>query len=142
MVAWRHANVAPTADLVEVHAFAQAHFEYVPDPVRRGQIDYWMSRDELQADLDDLQRGGKVRGDCDDFALLCRLLLRQRGVPNRLAYCQVETGEAHLVCEVDGWILDNRQGHVEPRQNLEAMGYKFLMLSGYAKDEDWHEVVV
>ena len=58
--------------------------------------------------------------------------------PNRLVYVKTETGEGHLVCEVDGWILDNRQPRVTER---DLLPYQFISISGFKPGEPWCEVL-
>jgi predicted transglutaminase-like cysteine proteinase len=57
-------------------------------------------------------------GDCEDFALWCRQELSTKGIPSDLVYCLTEDGEGHLVCSVDGWILDNRYTKLMRRDDL------------------------
>ncbi len=64
-------------------------------------------------------------GDCDSFALWCRNRLREQGVEADLVFCRTETGAAHLVCSVGGWVLDNRHRWVMRRDDLE---YEWLSL--------------
>ena len=81
-----------------------------------------------------------IRDDCDGFCLAVRTLLRQRYIPSRLVYCEVE-GVGHLVVEVQGWILDNRQPVVMANTLLKARGYRFKRISGYLPGEPWHEII-
>jgi predicted transglutaminase-like cysteine proteinase len=76
-------------------------------------------------------------GDCDDFALMCRKELKKHNIINRLVYCKVETGGGHLVCEVNGWILDNRCWKVAKRDDLP---YTWIAISGYEKDQPWRKI--
>ncbi len=58
-----------------------------------------------------------IEDDCEGFCRACLKLLRDKNIPSRLAYCEIEErGKSldHLVVEVDGWILDNRQDSVTP----------------------------
>lgn len=57
-------------------------------------------------------------GDCDSFALWCRQELARRGIASDLVFCRTETGEGHLVCSVQGHILDNRHKWVMRRDDL------------------------
>ncbi|MNE56540.1 hypothetical protein D3C80_1514520 [compost metagenome] len=58
-------------------------------------------------------------GDCDSFALFCRQALKARGIASDLVLCLTETDEGHLVCSVDGYILDNRYRWVQSRDSLD-----------------------
>lgn len=79
-----------------------------------------------------------LRDDCDGFCLACRVLLRQRQIPNRLVYCEVNGG-GHLVVEVEGWILDNRQRRVVANTLLNK--YRWLRISGYQASDPWREIL-
>ncbi len=78
-----------------------------------------------------------LRDDCDGFCLACRKLLRDAGIRSRLVYCEV-SGGGHLVVEVEGWILDNRQRIVVP--NTLLLGYRWLRISGYQPGEPWRAI--
>lgn len=117
-----------------VHAWALKHFEYRTDDKYRGVEEYWSSPQEIKESLVDHK---VLIDDCDGFALLCREILDQVNIPNRLVLCQTETGEGHLVCETNGWILDNRQSEVV---NFTKLGYTWHYISGYHAGDDWHEV--
>lgn len=76
---------------------------YVSDQKQYGVPEYWAI---------------SLVGDCEDFALWCREELKKRGIDGDLVVCYTETGEAHLVCSVDGWVLDNRHKTVRRRDDL------------------------
>lgn len=85
--------------------------------------DFWRSF------ANEVERGEIFKGDCDDFSLSCAELLIRKGIEKskiRLALCIVETGDGHLVCIVDNFVLDNRQRSVMewdklPYQWIESM---------------------
>ncbi len=79
-----------------------------------------------------------LRDDCDGFCLACRVLLRQLNIANRLVYCEVDGG-GHLVVEVEGWILDNRQRTVVANTLLNQ--YRWLRISGYEAGDAWREII-
>ena len=81
-----------------------------------------------------------LRDDCDGFCLACRTLLRQQGIPSRLVYCEVE-GLGHLVVEVDGWILDNRQKTVVSNTIPGLNHYRWLRISGFEPGDPWREIL-
>lgn len=123
--------------LKDIHRWALEHFTFMRDEARwPGQFvfDHWETDAEINAEL---KGGGKVVGDCDAFAKMCWNALRARGIKARLVMCQVETGEWHLVCESDGWVLDNRQPTVMKRDELEGLGYVWGSMSGFAPGEQW-----
>lgn len=84
-----------------------------------------------------------IRDDCDGFCLACRTLLRREHIPSRLVYCEVRQRNrlyGHLVVEVQGWILDNRQDRVVPNTRLHD--YRWRFISGYEPGEAWREIVM
>lgn len=92
---------------------------------------------ETDSQLLDMLGNGTVTGICATFALLCRLELDKAGIANTLVYCQTETGGYHIVCSVDGMILDNRQQAVLSNTQLEQIGYNFISESGTHKGDQW-----
>lgn len=116
-----------------VHRRVFRIFEYKTDKDQYDKLEHWMDTAELEAAL---QRG-KLVGDCDDFALACRHLLWDEGIPNRLVLCEIPGYGGHLVLEVEGYILDNNHDRVMRRQDL---NYKWIKLSGYNIGEPWLEI--
>jgi predicted transglutaminase-like cysteine proteinase len=117
---------------IEVHSLIFSNFTYKTDKKQYGVIEKWVMPN---ADYDGSQ---ELIGDCEDFALAARKLLREKGIKTRLVHCNVETGEGHLVLSVNGWILDNRQRKVVSNKKLIKIGYKFLNISGFNNGEPWH----
>lgn len=127
-----------SADLRTIHQVfgaAVASFRYNSDISVYHETEHWCTPSELR---DQLSEAGLILGDCDDFASLCVYLGRKVGLPMRFVLCLTETGETHLVAEVDGWILDNRQDTVRARDDLR---YVWLGISGYTKGDQWHSIV-
>lgn len=100
---------------------AHAGHRYIEDQDQYGVEEYWT--------ID-------LRGDCEDFALWCRQELKKIGIESNLILCKTENGEGHLVCDVEGWILDNRHYHVMPKNRLE---YTWLKLG--RPDGRWYEII-
>ena len=69
-----------TAKLEAVNSYVNAHVRFVDDRVQFGTADRWLAPSET------LARG---RGDCEDFALAKRAMLRAAGVPERDLYLVV-----------------------------------------------------
>lgn len=118
--------------LNNLHAVCLQQFEYTADLLAFGVADHWCSSDEIRSQL---SAHGCLLGDCDDFASLAVMLARQQGLPARFVLCLTEGGESHLVAEVDGWILDNRQPDVVRRDDLP---YTWLAISGFSAGDPWH----
>ncbi len=117
-----------------VHALIMKNFTYVTDEKQYGKIEHWVMPEDSYTGREPLV------GDCEDFALAARKLLRDRGIKSRLVACQDETGAGHLVLEMDGWIIDNRQLKLCSNRSLQKKGYRFLAISGYRSGETWHKL--
>ena len=122
-------------DLQAISDYVNWRFNYTSDIEQRGVPEHWVSSDELES-LDDAEKR-TFKDDCDGYALACRYQCRKVSIPNRLVFCQTETGEYHLVLEVEGWILDNRRRWVIARHET---GYRWISISGYEKGDPWHRV--
>lgn len=121
--------------LHHLHAAAVAQFEYCADTVAYGEDEHWVSPGEIRAQL---AKHGVLLGDCDDFAALAVMFARGQGMPARFVFCETEIGEGHLVAEIEGWIIDNRQPDVMRRDDLP---YTWQVISGYAPGDPWHVVL-
>lgn len=121
--------------IAEVFDIVKSGFQYSSDAVAFAKDEYWISPAEIRMQL---AQCGKIVGDCDDFASACVMFARARKLPARFVLCFTEMGETHLVCEIDGWILDNRQSSVERRDDL---NYQWIAISGYSRGDQWHLIV-
>ena len=118
-------------DCEDVFRRVKAGFRPVSDEEQYGMPEDW----RLPPDPD------HVRGDCDDFAIACRALLREKDYKPRLLQCQTETGVGHLICVLGKVALDNRMRAIEPIERLVSrFGYTLISISGTAPGDDWHEV--
>lgn len=108
-------------------------FTYKTDAMVWQREEHW----EDPAFIADQLARGEIIGDCDNFALACRYHLFQYDIPNRIVFCLTETGEGHLVCEAEGYILDNRQTKVMP---WKSMPYKWIKISDYKIGGPWRNV--
>lgn len=121
--------------LNEIHSTVFSRFKYQTDLKQFGVEEKWVMPPNT------FDGTTKIVGDCEDFALACRKLCRDRGIDNsRLVVCLTEDGEGHCVLEVNGWILDNRYKRVMSRDQLGNDGYKWLAISGYNPGDDWHRI--
>lgn len=121
--------------LRDIHREVWSKFEYVTDRENYNSDEYWIIPD-------DFLNGNKFTGDCEDFAMCCRVLCRQRNIPSQLVVCVDETGEYHCVLHVEGFILDNRHRSVKTVDELGALGYKWVAISGYTPGDLWHRVLL
>jgi predicted transglutaminase-like cysteine proteinase len=120
--------------LDKIHRKVFRRFTYKLDEKQYGMDEYWVMPD---ADYDGSSR---IVGDCEDFALACRKLVRDAGLDSRLVFCYTEEGEGHAVLEVEGWILDNRYEQVVSNDWLTDEGYEFVAVSGYESGEPWYMI--
>jgi predicted transglutaminase-like cysteine proteinase len=111
------------------------NFVYESDMAVWKKDEYWATPKEMYKHR---KADGKVHDDCDGFALMCREKLDAMGIENHLIYCKVETGEGHLVCEVDGYIFDCRQSDVQLNQDLP---YQWISRSGTKAGQPWHLII-
>lgn len=141
MLTWPTAGETISETAENVHWWALQHFRYVEDAVR------WKNDPDLKFDerwekdselLEDLEARGFVEGDCDAFAKMCWMAMRRLSAPARLVFCQLFGGGYHLVCEAEGWIMDNRQRGIMSRDELaQNHGYTWISKSGYLPGEQW-----
>lgn len=120
-------------EITNIFNRVQGIFTYRSDPELWLREDHW--EDPIQL-LDQLTKG-EIIGDCDNFALACRFLLLQANIPNRIAMCLTESGEGHLVCEAEGYVLDNRQSTIMAWKSLP---YKWIKISDYKIGGPWRNI--
>lgn len=103
-------------------------FTYADDIDQHGLVEWW-------APVTD---DPKLVGDCEEFARKCCVLSRKEGLRARLVLCGVNNPKGdHLVCEVEGYILDNRSKWVQPRGRVK---YHWVSVSGYAPGDPWRKI--
>lgn len=106
--------------------------------VRDNFIEITEADEEWTMPPEDYDGSQTLTDDCDGFCLACRTLLRKADIPSRLVYCEIGKS-GHLVVEVNGWILDNRQRVVMPNTLLKD--YVWLAISGYQAGDPWCRIV-
>lgn len=106
-----------------------AKFSYQTDQDIYGIHDYWVTASAQSS----------WRGDCEDHALLCQQLLREKGITHSmLLTCWTELGDYHCTLYVEGWVLDVRHPWVMSNSELVAMGYKWHKIG--TEDGRWYFV--
>ena len=132
----RIARMIDIKSLERIHSEVFSKFEYEYDHRQYGVEEKWVMPDDV------FNGSQSIVGDCEDFALACRKLCRDRGIEHsRLVVCYTEDGEGHCVLEVKGWILDTRYRNVVSRNFLEEEGYVWVAISGYNPGDDWHKIL-
>ena len=116
--------VVMNAELNRIHQEALGKFHYTTEVA-----EHWMTPEELKA-------YPQLHGDCDDFAGYCVMRLREKNIPARFVFCKAPGGY-HLVCESDGWILDNCQPMVCRQDDLD---YQWISISGFKPGDAWHTI--
>lgn len=113
--------------LQAIHSKVQSAFTY-----KATKINEWIPRPD---DWD----GEDFEGDCGEFMLACILLCKREGLKARALIIEFKSGGVgwHGVCEVEGYLLDNRKGAVIRRDDSEET-YRYHAISGYTPDEPWH----
>ena len=113
--------------LNKIYNGVYAGFTHMSDKEHYGEVEYWVTPVDPY----------NVTGDCEDFALACRVLCRAEGYESRLVFCKTENNQGHIVLSVDGYIFDNRQRHVT---TADMLNYKWIAMSGFEKDNTWHTI--
>lgn len=132
----------PTRDVAKRLA---AIFDYVRDAARLGVDDNWPSRGEIEANI--VGNGGRLVGDCDDFAFAAAYALHDLDVGARVVTGADETGGGHMVCEDEyGSVIDNRHpGRTLTWNELERIGYRSARMNAIdfeGRPLEWHFVKV
>jgi predicted transglutaminase-like cysteine proteinase len=109
-------------------------FTWVSDQQHHGVREWW------PASKDVAKYPSPLLGDCDDYALACRVELREAGVATRLLSCVTARGTGHLVCEAGGWILDCQRRNAY-RWDDNPLRHEWRRISGYETGDPWREVV-
>jgi predicted transglutaminase-like cysteine proteinase len=106
-------------------------FTYVSDMEQYGTKEDWRFPENVD----------NFEGDCDDFAIACRMLLKQKGHECRLLFCRTETGGGHLICAIGKFALDNRMKFpVELTYLTQTKKYTLLSVSGLNPGDAWHNI--
>lgn len=108
----------------DVFAQLKHGFLYVPE-----KTDFWTVP---------IESDGWIKGDCEDFALLARQMLKDQGIESRLVLVNDDMRlQDHVIAITEhGWILDNVLHHIATVHNF--IGYHFIMQSGFMGDSIWH----
>ena len=120
-------------DVFEVHTKVRNGFRYVEDEVQHPEsIDDWRIPEDCE----------RVTGDCDDFAIACRTLLKEKGHEPRLLFCLTEMGDGHLICVLGKMALDNRKSNPVTIEELASKfgGYTLISVSGRKPGENWRSI--
>jgi len=86
------------SNLQKEHFAAYKNHTYIADQAKYSKADVWTP---------------SLNGDCEDYALY----MRQR-VGGNLLHVRTQQGEAHMVLDVDGTIVDNLSKVVYPRSEM------------------------
>ena len=113
--------------------YVHSIFKFIDDPIFFEQHESWEDPKFIVHQLET----GSIIGNSKVFALSCRYILNRAKVHNRIAVCYTEDNEVHLVCEAEGWILDNRQTRV---RSWGELPYSWVKISGYKVGDSWHEI--
>jgi predicted transglutaminase-like cysteine proteinase len=114
--------------LAEAHEKLFKKFKWQSDQQTFGKVERWGF--PLEVD-------GISIGDCDDFAYQIYTEMKGEGYQPRLVLCTTETKETHLVCELDGWVADNRYPEIHTARWLQDFGYEFIGFNNPNSPNDW-----
>jgi hypothetical protein len=116
---------------LRIFRWAMSHFAYDSDEDVWNEPDHWDSLEDLESLV---VAKGRIVGDCDDFAQLCRHALAKLDIPTRLVICTVENGGLHCVAETpEGWVFDNRQQGIVAWPHLLSVEYKKIKFGPLVK---------
>lgn len=115
-----------------VFSSCRSGFVYEPDATAWGKAEFWAGAKARAAQH---RPDHKLHGDCDDFAILCRDKLAERGIKSNLVKCFVPGRGFHLVASADGWIFDCLSDSVVSR---ELLNYRWIE---ECIDGKWYEIV-
>lgn len=120
------------AQLEAMHAEVFRNFTYVDDQTSHGMADYWEDDQVLKPAV---TKNSPIKGDCEEFAMICMRKAMAAGYQARLVVCLDELNEGHCICEVvsadvtQAYYFDNRRQHLATRQSL--IGYTFYSVSPF-----------
>ena len=118
-------------DAFEVFERIKDGFTYVSDEEQYGTKEDWRFPESYD----------NLTGDCDDFAIACRKLLKEKGHECRLLLCKTENGGWHLICTIGKFALDNRMKFpVELTYLTGVQGYTLSSVSGLEPGDEWHNI--
>lgn len=100
--------------LQQEHSWALKKHQYITDQDQYGIPNKWVA---------------SLKGDCEDYALVMK-----NKVGGQLLYVRTPEGEAHIVLDVDGQIVDNTSAKVYPR---EEMKHKYVYTVKESEIELW-----
>jgi predicted transglutaminase-like cysteine proteinase len=118
-------------DAFEVFNRIKDGFTYVSDEEQYGTKEDWRFPESYD----------NLTGDCDDFAIACRKLLKEKGHECRLVFCRTEGGGGHLICVIGKMALDNRMKFPVEIKYLQHKGYELISASGLNPEDDWHTIL-
>lgn len=120
-----------SSEIGHIKEILDTHFVYRTDKDLYGRFEDW------RPPVDMTMKGELFYGDCDDYALMARAMLRKRGIPSRLVFVYQPVKGGHLIVESGGWILYNATRRVTTLDALAAKGYTFKSISGFDLHEKW-----
>lgn len=119
-------------ELSAIHDEVFNNFTYVDDQTSHGVADYWEDDKVL---LPAVTKNAPIKGDCEEFAMVCMRKAIAAGYQSRLVVCLDETNNGHCIAEVissdatQAYYFDNRRKTLATRQSL--IGYTFYSVSPF-----------
>ena len=92
----------------QVHREIANQFIYVSDIENYGDEEFWTNTKIARRTLMGATLSSKYFGDCEDFAILCRKRLKERGYNSRLIFSETSKGTFHVFCMIGEMALDVR----------------------------------
>jgi predicted transglutaminase-like cysteine proteinase len=116
--------------LESIHTRVLQNYTYASDQETHGVLEYWEADAVLQPAV---TKRVPIKGDCEEFAMICMRAAIAAGFQSRLVICLDETNHGHCISEVaslDGkqaYYFDNRRKVLATYQSL--IGYTFYSVS-------------
>ena len=135
-----------TADHVKAakksHREVATYFQYVSDPEKYGMADFWTQAPVTRRIFLGQTVYKRFFGDCEDFAILCREKLEEKGFLSRLVLCRTEgDGGLHIFCLVGEVVMDVRFKWPVDLSFILNKGYTLISASGHTPGEPWKEIL-
>ena len=120
--------------IMELHNhFRPVRFDYRSDWKMFGKRDHWV----LPKKKSWFFRREFYAGDCEDHSILIEDRLSTEGIYVDYIICETETKESHMVASWNGYIIDQRQAGIVPRQDL---NYNYQFISE-ANGVNWKKII-
>ena len=125
----------------KVHRELIDKFTYVSDIEKYGNDEFWTNTEVARRTLLGAIISARYFGDCEDYAILCRKRLREKGYNSRLIYSETSKGTFHVFCLVGNMVLDVRHKWLMSLTDILEDGDVLHVASGFEPRDPWRAIV-